>query len=41
LSATRKPEDTLPEKDKVEEVPVEPVIPATNETTQITKDGGE
>ena len=41
LSATRKPEDTLPEKDKVEEVSVEPVIPATKETTQITKDGGE
>ena len=41
LSATRKPEDTLPEKDKVEEKPVEPVIPATNETTPITKDGGE
>ena len=41
LSATRKPEDALPEKDKGEEQPVEPVIPATNETTQITKDGGE
>ena len=31
LSATRKPEDVLPEKDKVEEKPVEPALPAADE----------
>jgi len=35
LSATRKPEDVLPEKDKVEEKPVEPALPAADETPAV------
>ena len=41
LSATRKPEDVLPEKDKVEEKPVEPALPAADETPAVPDEGGK
>ena len=41
LSATRKPEDALPEKEKVEEKIAEPVSPADDKSTDIAKDDGK
>jgi small subunit ribosomal protein S2 len=41
LSATRKPEDVLPEKDKVEEKAEEPAVKAKEEITEVSKDDGK
>ena len=41
LSATRKPEDALPENAKVEEKTAEPVSPAEDKNADITKDDGK
>ena len=41
LSATRKPEDVLPEKEKVEEKTAEPASPAEDKNTDIAKDDGK
>jgi small subunit ribosomal protein S2 len=41
LSATRKPEDVLPEKDKVEEKAEEPAVKAKEEIKEVSKGEGE
>ena len=41
LSATRKPEDVLPENEKVEEKPAEPVSPAEDKKTDVATEDGK
>jgi small subunit ribosomal protein S2 len=41
LSATRKPEDVLPEKEKVEEKTAEPASPAEDKNTDVANEGGK
>ena len=41
LSATRKPEDVLPENEKVEEKPAEPVSPADDKKTDVATEDGK
>jgi small subunit ribosomal protein S2 len=41
LSATRKPEDVLPEIDKIDEKAGEPASPIENETTNVPEDSGK